>query len=159
MGSTGKVFLEFRGRLILNFATDMKMSSHHERQGFEHGKVKGKPISEAISPAWRNQRSKESAKQWLCVTRAWSVGRWAERNEVAQVDWPETLKDGVTSPGSLSFLQWTGGSCWKFVAGRVAQWSCASRRFIWQQRGKRIGVERNQRTEEGWETHSSPGRR
>lgn len=70
MGSTGKVFLEFRGRLILNFAIDMKMSSHHERQGFEHGKIKGKPISEAISPVGRNQRSKESAKQWFCVTRA-----------------------------------------------------------------------------------------
>lgn len=65
-----QVFLEFRGGLILNFAIDMKMSLHHERQGFEHGKIKGKPISEAISPAWRNQRSKESAKQWFYVTRA-----------------------------------------------------------------------------------------
>lgn len=65
-----QVLLEFRGGLILNFAIDRKMSLHHERQGFEHGKIEGKPIAEAINPAWRDQRSKESAKQWFCVTRA-----------------------------------------------------------------------------------------
>lgn len=77
MGSSGKVFLEFRGGLALSFAIDMETSSHHERLGFEHRKIKGKPISEAISKVWRNLRSEESAQAWLCLSRAWSVRRSA----------------------------------------------------------------------------------
>jgi hypothetical protein len=70
MGSTGKVFLEFKGGLALSFAIDRKMSVHRGKQGFEHTKVKGRPISEAISKVWRNQRNKESVKKWLCLSRA-----------------------------------------------------------------------------------------
>lgn len=55
--------MEFREGLTMSFAIDMKMSSDHERQGFEHTKIKGKPITEAISIVWRDQTGKESAKK------------------------------------------------------------------------------------------------
>lgn len=33
----------------MSFAIDVKMGSDHEKQGLEHTKIKGKPISEARS--------------------------------------------------------------------------------------------------------------
>lgn len=86
-GSEGKAFLEFRGGLSISLDEN---GFRPERQGFEQTKINGKPISEAISKVWRDKKGKESAKKWLNLTRAWSVGRWVVGNK-----WPKQ-----TGPGS-----------------------------------------------------------